>query len=335
MNEITAVGVRDINTISAEIRLIKANVQKVALEGAIEIGRRLTEAKEMLPHGEWGDWLREEFEYSQPTASRLMTLFREYGSAQGSLFGAESKYSTLNSLDVSKALLLVAIPENERESFAAENKIEDLSTRELDRLIKEKQEAEERAARAEKELESAEDEKREAVALAVSEYESTVDDIQKLLHEAESASKAAEGKVKTAEKDKAAADKARKAAEKSVKELEKQLAAAREDAAGARRDLKELRDNPEIPEEVMEKLRSQFGAAAAEAEARAAELEKQLAMASPELTEFQIHMQNAQREFSAMMEIIGRTEGELAEKLSRAARAVAARFSAEVEDVNV
>ena len=48
MSEIMTASYRDINTITAEIKLIKSNVQKVALEGAIEIGRRLVEAKEML-----------------------------------------------------------------------------------------------------------------------------------------------------------------------------------------------------------------------------------------------------------------------------------------------
>ena len=132
--------------------------------------------------------------------------------------------------------------------------------------------------------------------------------------------------------DKTAADKARKAAEKSIKELEKRLAEAREDAAGARRDLQELKDNPELPEEVMEKLRSQFGAAAAEAEAKAAALEKQLAMASPELTEFQVHMKAAQQEIAAMKELIKKVPEELAAKLRAAARAVAERFSTELEE---
>lgn len=323
MSEVIATY-RDINTITAEIRTIKQSVGALLLNSYIELGRRLVEAKELLPHGEWGAWLRDEAEFSQSTANNMMNIFREYGADQASLFG-EAKSQTLGNLTYSKAVALLQVPAEEREEFVEEHHVEELSTRELEQLIKEKKEAEERAARAEKALESAEDEKREAVAIAIAGYEGTVSDVQKLLSEAESANK-------QAEKDKAAAEKARKAAERSVKELEKQLAAARQDAEGARRDLQELRDNPEVPEEVMEKLRAQFGAAAAEAEAKAAELEKQLKLAAPELTEFQVHMQNAQREFSAMMEIIGRTEGELAEKLSRAARAVAERFSAEVEE---
>ncbi|MEI3062331.1 MAG: DUF3102 domain-containing protein [Oscillospiraceae bacterium] len=107
---------RDIRDITAEIRTIQDSVRRTALSGAIEIGRRLTEAKELLQHGEWGDWLKREFEFSQSTASRLMQLFREYGADQGSLFGAETKYATLQNISVSNALRLIAIPDEERRS---------------------------------------------------------------------------------------------------------------------------------------------------------------------------------------------------------------------------
>lgn len=329
MNETTVATYRDINTITAEIRTIKQSVGHLLLSSYIELGRRLTEAKEMLPHGEWGAWLRDEAEFSQSTANNMMNIFREYGADQASLFG-DVKSQTLGNLTYSKAVALLQVPAEEREEFVEEHHVEDLSTRELDRLIKEKQAADERAARAEKALESAEEEKREAVAAAVQSYEGTVEDVQKLLREAESAGKEAEGKVKAAEKDRAAAEKAQKAAEKSVKELEQQLTSAREDAEGARRDLQELRDNPQIPDEVMEKLRVQFGAAAAEAEAKAAALEKQLKLASPIPAQFQVHMQNAQREISAMKELIRQVDGELAEKLRSAAKAVAEMFSTEL-----
>lgn len=310
MSEVIATY-RDINTITAEIRTIKQSVGYLLLNSYIELGRRLVEAKELLPHGEWGAWLRDEAEFSQSTANNMMNIFREYGADQASLFG-EAKSQTLGNLTYSKAVALLQVPAEEREEFVEEHHVDELSTRELEQLIKEKKEAEERAARAEKALESAEDEKREAVAIAIAAYEGTVSDVQKLLSEAESANK-------QAEKDKAAAEKARKAAEKSVKELEKQLDAARQDAEGARRDLQELRDNPEVPEEVMEKLRAQFGAVAAEAEAKAAELEKQLKLAAPELTEFQVHLDSIMGRVELMKDIIRKVGGNTAAGLRAAA----------------
>ena len=310
MSEIIATY-RDINTITAEIRVIKQSVGHLLLSSYIELGRRLTEAKEILPHGEWGAWLRDEAEFSQRTANNMMNIFREYGADQASLFG-DANSQTLANLTYSKAVALLQVPAEEREEFVEEHHVEELSTRELEQLIKEKKKAEERAAKAESEqhrlvelLSNAKVQQERAVAAAVNDYAG-------LLSEAESANK-------QAEKDKAAAEKARKAAEKSVKELEKRLDAARQDAEGARRDLQELRDNPEVPEEVMEKLRAQFGAAAAEAEARAAELEKQLKLAAPELTEFQVHLDDIMGRVELMKDIIRKVGGNTAAGLRAAA----------------
>ena len=45
--------------IAVEVNTIKHQTEKVVLNNAIEIGRRLKEAKEMLQHGEWLTWLEE------------------------------------------------------------------------------------------------------------------------------------------------------------------------------------------------------------------------------------------------------------------------------------
>ncbi|KUO78505.1 MAG: hypothetical protein APF81_10535 [Desulfosporosinus sp. BRH_c37] len=65
--------------IAAEINTIRHQTGKILLAGAIEIGRRLKEAKDLLPHGEWGKWLKESVSYSQRTADKLMQLCEEYG----------------------------------------------------------------------------------------------------------------------------------------------------------------------------------------------------------------------------------------------------------------
>ena len=101
--------------IGVEVRNLSQQARTISIYYAVEIGRRLTEARELVPHGGWLDWLRDEAGMSQPTANRLMTVFREYGADQQSLFGPVTKYSTLNNLTVSKALALLAVPEEERE----------------------------------------------------------------------------------------------------------------------------------------------------------------------------------------------------------------------------
>ena len=62
-----ATPTRDIQTITAEIKDICRQAHSMALLYAIEIGRRLEEAKLMLPHGQWGEWLKTEVEFSQST----------------------------------------------------------------------------------------------------------------------------------------------------------------------------------------------------------------------------------------------------------------------------
>lgn len=90
-------------TVGAEIRGLTAQAKQMTLWFGIEIGRRLCEVKEMIGHGEWLPYLKAQTEFSQSTASRFMTLYREYGAQQQTLFGAESNYPTLNNLSISDA----------------------------------------------------------------------------------------------------------------------------------------------------------------------------------------------------------------------------------------
>ena len=124
--------------IGAEIRTLSVQCNTMRVQYAIEIGRRLCEAKELCKHGEWLDFLKNETEYSQPKASRLMQIFKGFAADQGNLFGAEPKYSTLNNLSVSNALRLLELPEDERESFAREVDAEHLSARDLEAKVKER-----------------------------------------------------------------------------------------------------------------------------------------------------------------------------------------------------
>lgn len=122
--------------LAAEIRALTASM----LANIIEIGRRMCQAKEILPHGQFGEWVKTKTGYSQSTANNFMKLFQEYGAAQESLFGAEVKSQTFGNLPYSKALALLAVPAEEREDFARNNHVEEMSTRELQQAIKERDE---------------------------------------------------------------------------------------------------------------------------------------------------------------------------------------------------
>ena len=126
---------RDINTITTEIRTLTRAAQRMALEYGVEIGRRLHEAKEMLPHGQWGEWLKTEVEFSHSTANNFMRLFDAYADEQITLDGAVTKSQALGNLSVTKALRLLALPEEEREEFVTEHDVEAMSTRELEAAL--------------------------------------------------------------------------------------------------------------------------------------------------------------------------------------------------------
>lgn len=140
---------RTAEAVALEIRTLQRQAQGIILSYAIEIGRRLEEAKSLLPHGEWGGWLKRELDYSQSTAQNFMRVFREYGDSQQSLFGNAPKSQTFGNLTYSKALRLLAIPdEEERARFVEENDVAHMTTRELNEALKARDEAEEAAANA-------------------------------------------------------------------------------------------------------------------------------------------------------------------------------------------
>ena len=132
--ELTITGTPE--AVAAEICALKSQTQTIILHASVEIGRRLTEVKAMLTHGLWGNWLSVYVDYSQSTANKLMKLYEEYKDKVNS--------ETFTNLTYSKAIALLGVPADEREQFAEENDVENMSTRELQKAIKEKEELQKR-----------------------------------------------------------------------------------------------------------------------------------------------------------------------------------------------
>ena len=141
-NPASASPVRTPEIIGEEIRSLSAAATATTVWFAVEIGRRLNEAKELVGHGGWLDFLRKETQFSSSTAQNLMRVYREYGANQGNLFGAELANSqTFGNLTYTKALALLALPEEEREEFVEVHDVEAMSTRELQDAIRARDEA--------------------------------------------------------------------------------------------------------------------------------------------------------------------------------------------------
>ena len=117
---------RDIETITGEI----LEAKRAGGEAILTIGRCLIEAKEQLPHGEWLPWLNERVEFSERQARRFMQLYREC-----------SNRPALADLGATKALALLALPAEERERFVEEHNVVDMTSRQLQQAIKERDEA--------------------------------------------------------------------------------------------------------------------------------------------------------------------------------------------------
>ncbi|MGE6515170.1 DUF3102 domain-containing protein [Lysinibacillus sphaericus] len=130
---------RSTDVIAAEINAIKFQTQTMMLQASSEIGKRLIEAKEQLQHGDWSKWLKENVEYSQSTANNLMQIHTEYS----------ANSQALGNLSYTKAVALLGIDAEEREAFVQENNVDELSSRELQKVIKEKQKLEKQIAQQE------------------------------------------------------------------------------------------------------------------------------------------------------------------------------------------
>lgn len=311
------ISVRNIDTVTEEILSIKAYAQNTALACAIELGRRFKEAKAMLPHGEWGTWLKETVDFSQSSVNNYMKIFEEYGSEQISLFGATVFSQSVEKLTYTQAVKLLAIPKEEREEFIEQNGVENLSVRELDKIIKERDEAVKKAEEAEKRAQELET------------YKEQIED--------------SESRIIQAETDKLTAMDELKDAEQKLKDLEESLKKERQKN-------KDLKDNPTIPQsklteiEVEAKKKAELemqkqieeykaqiekankSKAEAEAQKKAAEdklkaIEAKEKMSNAFVTEFKHVFDRLQTEANTCIDIIdkaGKTNPEIAEKLQKA-----------------
>ena len=217
---------RTIEAITGEI----LDAKRAGGEAILTIGRCLIEAKDMLRHGDWLPWLNEQVELSERTAQKFMKLAREW-----------SNPNTLADLGASKALMLLALPEGERDAFLEDHNVIDMSARQLEQAIKERDEARaaaEQAAADQRTAEQARDKMAEdmkflnvRLAGAKEDREQAMQDVARLEKElAELKAQPVEVAVETVV-DQAAIDKARADA---IAEMQAKLDKAKEAAAKAK-----------------------------------------------------------------------------------------------------
>ena len=116
--------------IAWEINDYKREAREVVVQNAIEIGRRLCEVKRMIPVGRWGEWLRENVNYSERTAQNLMQMYAEYGNGMP---------EGLARATLTNAQQLIGLPEDVKTELIEDGSAESLSTRQLKERIRELQ----------------------------------------------------------------------------------------------------------------------------------------------------------------------------------------------------
>lgn len=336
MNQI--ITVRDLAMVTSDIQYAQKQGARQLASNLIEIGRLLTEAKAMVEPKDWGKYIWDNFGYSTSSADNWMKLYREYGNNQESLFDSFRDSQTFGKLSYTQLLALTALPAEEREEFAQKNDVESMSTRELQRAIKERDEA------------------RKA-------QEAAENDAVKMKEALAKAQVEAQGAVSGARESAEQLEKAKSQNEKAGKELEKakkQLTEAKAREKKLKEDLKKALENPDIPESVMERMRKEAEAEAAgkeaavfqkkleeaekakadaeantrNAEAKLAEAQKQIQLANPDIAVFRTLFEQVQTDFnrlSGAMLKIRQADPESAEKLKAAVMALLDKFRESVE----
>ena len=308
--------------------------QQVGL-GLISIGNDLIEAKERVEHGKWREWLDLNVGYSERKAQMCMQVARRYG----------SNPQLVADLGIRKVTALMLLPSGEDAEFLETHDVPNMSTRELEQAIRERDEAKaaaEAAAIHAGQLQRELDDERQTVDRLLdssTKYEETnaalVEDNKELAYKLRQTAervKDLESAPKEVYQDEAAirkaADEARAAAEAEwsakVKEAEDKLAKAKEKAEKAEEKAKKAG----------EQTSGEVANLKAEAEQLRAELERaklEQAKASisgdADLAAFQLLFEAAQTDVNKMRGILlkvrGRENSELGEKLTAALLALA------------
>lgn len=292
---------------------ITADILRAQVDGGravLTIGNGLIEAKGKLNHGEWLPWLTENVGYSEKQAENYMKIARNYSNPQ-----------LVADLGMRKALSLLALPEGERENFVAEADVVDMTSRELEKAVRERTEALEAKAKAEADLKAMED----AVAKTMTSLDqanSAKDALQKELDELKS--RPVEVAVQV---DQEAVEKAREEgyqqAKKELKTAEKaagkQVSKANADAASIKTELQKKQKEVENLQFELERARKKL------------EAKPELAAPSPlstdaELAQFKLLFDQAQAIVNQMRGLLlkarSREDGTVAEKLEAALAAL-------------
>lgn len=351
MNEIT----RPIEIITQEIQFYKGQ----AYMSIVEIGKRLLEAKQCLPHGKWGEWLKDEVDFSERTAQNFMRIAKEYTNPQ---LIADIGNSA------SKAIMLLSMPAEEREEFVGEaheingeeKTVAEMTTKELQEVLKELEAERKEKEQLKKQLDLFEDEAQrkqdEAVDAAYSQREEQIKRLSELKEQAEVAAREAEKRVAklqeevselhmmkeqttlldATELEKIRAEAEAEANKKAEAALQKKLDKAKKEAEKAKKEAKEAQAVIEAHEEAQKEAEETALALKERLKLVQEEADKKVRIAgNQEMAVFKVHFENVQAEFNEMMtciDVLQEKESEEAGKMKIALKSLCQNIMQILED---
>lgn len=304
--------------LQGEIKALHRQYRELTVSYAVEIGRRLTEAKELIPHGAWGAWLRDNVAFSQRTANDLMRMFSEYGADQQGVLGAEVESQAIANLSVTQAVRLLALPEDEREEMAAQAAAQGMSTRELEAAIRERDEARKAAEEAAADKEMARKSSYEAL---------------EQLSEARKERDEALQDAKEAVAQRTEARKEREEAARELKDARKYSGDLETKWAEAKKKLQELEKklaDEGTPKEKTASPDPETVRALEEARAEAERLKKELKASDADVAAFRVYFEGLQTQTGKIAELLSHMEPAKADKLRTAVRALLEKLKEEI-----
>lgn len=295
MNEVIDAELREVQertlpVIVSEIKTIEEVVYKTTLEGVIQIGRRLEEAKGQIGHGSFSDWCKECLGYSQRQAQKYMEISSKY-SDENSPF---SNTNISSHLSISKAYSLLALPEEEVENFTEEHDVESLTVKQLEEEIRSLKEEKTR------ELEQKAEEVQElkSIMLQLENEKANIPDTEALEAELRQMREALEQAEEEKEK-----------LEQKVDKFKGKIDRAEEEKEKAVKKVTDERDDA-IKTAVNEAVEETYKEAQRAAEEEKAELRKQLNSTDPVLVKFKERFDALQACVENIKEAIAESEDE-------------------------
>ena len=121
MTESANTEISVIDSLAMQARALRLNINM----NLWQLARVFMEAKELVPHGQFGKWVQENADVSERTAQDMMAAYKKYGGKP-----------QFDGIEPSKLYKLLPLPEGTEAKFMEEHDVASMSTREIQEAVK-------------------------------------------------------------------------------------------------------------------------------------------------------------------------------------------------------